>query len=100
AAVPSGPFYGLQRVKLNFSLCVRREQRTSGTGRGGFPLLDLVDERPHLASELVRDLARLSLGVEVEEGLVGVRQHLRPAALFEDLDPVGQVDFAAREALV
>ena len=45
-------------------------------------------------------LAGLALGVEVEERLVGIRQHLRPAALVEQLDPVGEVEVAACETLV
>ena len=38
--------------------------------------------------------------VEVHERLVGVRQHLDPAAVVEDLDPVSQVDVRVGEALV
>ena len=46
------------------------------------------------------DLGRLAFGVEVDERLVGVGQHLRPAALVEELDSVGQVEVASGEALV
>src|SRR5215204_5936369 len=34
----------------------------------------------------------LALGVDVDEGLVRVGQHLDPARLLEDLDPVERVD--------
>src|SRR4026207_1571238 len=79
------------RVKLNFSLCPRPEQRALlGPRRRGLSLLDLVHERPQLARQLFGGLAGLALGVEVEERLVGIRQHLRPAALVEQLDPVGE----------
>ena len=43
---------------------------------------------------------RVALGVQVHERLVRIGQHLRPAALVEQLDPVGQVDVPAGETLV
>src|SRR5207244_12540411 len=84
------------------TLALARGRSKSGSGarRRSLSLLDLVHERPQLARELVRLLARLALGVEVEERLVGIRQHLRPAALVEQLDPVGEVEVAPGQALV
>src|SRR5215475_13214561 len=87
------------RVKLNFSLCVRPESRASRARGGGLALLDLVDEAAELARQLLRLLARLSLRVEMDERLVGIGQHLRPPAVLEQLDPVGQVEVASRETL-
>ncbi len=67
-----------------------------GSRSSGFALLDLLDDRPELGRELLRDLGRLALGVEVDRRLVRIRERLGPAAVVEDLDPVGQVDVAAR----
>ena len=53
-----------------------------------FALHDLLDELAQLRLELDRELLGLALGVDVHERLVRVREHLRPAALVEDLDPV------------
>ena len=41
----------------------------------------------------------VALRVEVDDRLVRVGQHLRPAALVEDLDPVEQVDLAVLQPL-
>ena len=60
---------------------------------------DLLDQLAQLGLELDRQLLGLALGVDVDERLVRVGQHLRPAALVEDLDPVEQVDLAVAQAL-
>ena len=49
--------------------------------------------------QLVRSLARPALCVEVDDRLVRVRQHLRPPALVEHLDPVEQIELAVAQPL-
>ena len=49
------------------------------------------------SSEICR---RLALGVQVDERLVRIREHLRPAAFAVQLDPVDQVEVTTGETLV
>ena len=56
-------------------------------------------------AQLVRQplglVARVALGVDVDEGLVLVGKHLHPAAVVEeDLDAVGQIDVRVGVPLV
>ena len=71
-----------------------------GSRRVHVSLHDLLDELAHLALELLGRLRAFALGVDVHERLVRVGQHLRPAALVDQLDPVREVEVAAGEALV
>src|SRR5262249_7259482 len=61
-------------------------------------LHDLLDELPVLRFESLRVLRRLSLRVEVQQRLVRVGEHLRPAPLVEDLDAVREVEPAGLSA--
>src|ERR687897_3260570 len=53
--------------------------------RDGVSLHDLLDELAHLALELFRGRDRLAFRVEVHDRLVRIGQHLRPAAVSDQL---------------
>src|SRR3954451_23919319 len=82
---------------LVLSSKAKAEVEILAEGRGFLRLHDLLDDPPELRLEVLRLLVASPLGVDVDDGLVRVGQHLRPAALLEDLDPVHQVDVAVAE---
>src|SRR5436190_1718815 len=83
---------------LSFRSKAKAEVEILAEGRGFLRLHDPLDDSPELRLEVLRLLLAATLGVDVDDRLVRVGQHLCPAALLEDLDPVHEVDVAVVEA--